>query len=76
MEEFNRRRLEGQRRSKVCKTDIPEVENLNKGVVQMFRVSTKFQLPLDSLIQDLTKGREVLGFRLLLSYAPSQQTED
>ena len=74
MEEFNRRRLEGQRRTKVCKIDIPEVENLNKGVVQMFRVSIKFQLPLDSLIQDLRKGSKVLGFRLLLSHAPSQQT--
>ena len=41
----------------------------------MFRVSTKCQLPLDSLIQDLTKGRKVLGFRLLLSHAPSQQAK-
>lgn len=40
----------------------------------MFRVSTKFQLPLDSLIQDLIKGSKVLGFRLL-SHAPSQQAK-
>ena len=59
----------------MCKIDIPEVENLNKGVGKMFRISIKFQLPLDSLIQDLRKGRKVLGFRLLVSHAPSQQTE-
>lgn len=38
MKEFNRKGLEGQRRSKICKMDIPEVENLNKGVEEMFRV--------------------------------------
>lgn len=66
MKEVNRKVLEGQKRSKTCKTGVLK-KNLNKGIEERFRVIIKLisrnkrGLSLGSFHPGAYKGKEITG---------------